>query len=105
MGDDGEPDPAAMLNETKKKKKKKSKTKKTSSKSGETKEGAEEGADDSYMTEQRKRLAEQTEFFDTTYPDEYDRKADYTYSDLLDRVVEILHSNNPDLIEKKRRNM
>jgi len=105
--DDGEPDLAAMLNETKKKKKKKSKVSKKkkpdSSKSGESK--TEEGSDDSYMADQRRRLAEQTEFFDSTYPDEYDRKADYTYSDLLDRVVDILHSNNPDLIEKKRRNM
>ena len=37
--------------------------------------------------------------------DAHDRKADYTYSGLLDRVVGILHAHNPDLIEKKRRNM
>ena len=30
---------------------------------------------------------------------------DFTYDDMLDRVMQILHSNNPDLIEKKRRNM
>ena len=37
--------------------------------------------------------------------DIHDRKADYTYEDMLDRVMGILHAQNPDLIEKKRRTM
>jgi translation initiation factor 2 subunit 2 len=31
-----------------------------------------------------------------------DRKADYTYEELLERVVDLLQANNPDLVEKKR---
>merc|ERR1712087_247402 len=37
--------------------------------------------------------------------DPYDQKAEYTYPILLDRIMNILHAQNPDLIEKKRRNM
>jgi translation initiation factor 2 subunit 2 len=31
-----------------------------------------------------------------------DVRAEYTYDVLLDRVVDLLHANNPDLVEKKR---
>mmetsp|Transcript_20295 Transcript_20295/g.28934 ORF Transcript_20295/g.28934 Transcript_20295/m.28934 type:complete len:239 (-) Transcript_20295:1464-2180(-) len=37
--------------------------------------------------------------------DPYDRKAEYSYDELLDRIVRILHEHNPDLVDKKRRNM
>jgi translation initiation factor 2 subunit 2 len=29
----------------------------------------------------------------------------YTYTDLLNRVVDLLHANNPDLVEKRRYTM
>merc|ERR1712238_118826 len=84
----------------KKAKKKKDKSDKTSkSKASVDKDNA------SSKDEQRQLLSKQEDEFESIYPDEHDRKADYTYSDLLDRVVDILTSNNPDLIEKKRRNM
>lgn len=98
------------------KKKKKSKKKKDSKKDSKEKSDGDEpktgssgnhknDTEDSVMAEQKARLAEELEAFDKEFPDEHDQKADYTYSDLLDRVVDILTSNNPDLIEKKRRNM
>ena len=37
--------------------------------------------------------------------DPYDRKAEYTYEELLERVVNLLQAHNPELIEKKRRNI
>ena len=37
--------------------------------------------------------------------DELDNRANYEYDELLSRVVQILHSNNPDLIAKKRHSM
>merc|ERR1712238_342976 len=84
----------------KKAKKKKDKSDKTSkSKASVDKDNA------SSKDEQRQLLSKQEDEFESIYPDKHDRKADYTYSDLLDRVVNILHSNNPDLIEKKPRNM
>lgn len=90
------------LSNKKKKKSKKTKKSKTTDAAPKTGDDANETAD---FTDQRRRLAEDLESFEQKYPDEYDRKADYTYPDLLDRVVDILHSKNPDLIEKKRRNM
>lgn len=105
-----EADIAEMLDLSKKKKK--SKKKKDSKKESKDKSDGEQqtksrsvDGDDAAVAEQRARLAEEIEAFDKAFPDEHDRKADYTYSDLLDRVVDILTSNNPDLIEKKRRNM
>mmetsp|Transcript_12309 Transcript_12309/g.36173 ORF Transcript_12309/g.36173 Transcript_12309/m.36173 type:complete len:243 (-) Transcript_12309:134-862(-) len=110
MGEDdkvagGEEDLAAMLDLTKKKKKKKKKDKsekssKSKSSSAEESGGAKGGEAD--FSEQRRLIAEIEE---AGSGDPYDKKADYTYDDLLDRVVRILHDNNPDLIEKKRRNM
>ena len=106
---DEEADIAAMLDLSKKKKKAKKKkdTKKDSKeKSGKKSKSSDSaGADDAAMAAQQAKLAEQNALFDEEFPDEHDRKADYSYSDLLDRVVDILTSNNPDLIEKKRRNM
>uniref|UniRef100_A0A7S1FNS5 Translation initiation factor IF2/IF5 domain-containing protein n=1 Tax=Corethron hystrix TaxID=216773 RepID=A0A7S1FNS5_9STRA len=37
--------------------------------------------------------------------DPADREASYTYSELLDRVLDSIHANNPDLAERKRRKM
>lgn len=106
-------DLSAMLDLGKKKKKKdkkksskKDKSEKSDKKSKESESSnvAAVSEDESaYFAEQRLRLAEDNEKFEAEHPDEYDRKADYTYTDLLDRVVGILTSNNPE--EKKRRTM
>ena len=95
-----EADIAAMLIATKKKKKKKKKA-----------EGgkavAESGAGDTDggavpvdASEQQRLLAELDAAQEVG--DANDRKADYTYEELLERVVELLMVNNPDLVEKKR---
>jgi len=128
---DPEEDLTAMLDLSKKKKKKKKKDKsgasgtsgtdkksKSSSSGGVGPDGTD--ADGSEVgeggggvggkgsvdfTDQRRLIAESEEARDLASADPYDKKAEYTYDELLDRVVQILHSNNPDLIEKKRRNM
>lgn len=94
---------AEMLDLTKKKKKKKKKDKKEkdSSSGG---DATAAGADDSRFDEQRRLILEQ-ENAHGEENDTYDRKAEYTYEDMLDRVMGILHAQNPDLIEKKRRTM
>ncbi len=102
---------AAMLDLGKKKKKKekkksskKDKVEKSDKKSKESSGGdSTETGNDSYYAEQRRLLAEEDGAFEESHPDEYDRKGDYTYTDLLDRVVDILTSGNPE--EKKRRTM
>merc|ERR1719491_312073 len=37
--------------------------------------------------------------------DTFDRKGQYVYSELLDLVVDLLQTNNPALVEKKKRNI
>jgi|EP01083_Nonionella_stella_P040614 translation initiation factor 2 subunit 2 len=104
-----EADLAVMLDLSKKKKKKdKKKSSKKDKGEKSEKKSKDEGSDavsgdDAYYAEQRGRLAEENDTFEAAHPDEFDRKADYTYTDLLDRVVNILTSNNPE--EKKRRTM
>jgi len=112
-----EADLAAMLDLGKKKKKKdkkKSSKKDKSEKSSKDKSSPDKESDDAattvtlegdeaYYAEQRKRLAAENDAFEESHPDSYDMKAEYTYTDLLDRVVDILTSNNPE--EKKRRTM
>jgi len=118
---EGEEDLAAMLDLSKKKKKKKKKDK--SEKSSKTKSspaeeggptngegdnekaGTADGVDSDLAERQRRLIAELDNSALAGIDDPYDKKALYTYEDLLDRVVRILHDNNPDLIEKKRRNM
>lgn len=106
-----EADVAAMLDlsSKKKKKSKKSKSKKESKekseKSSSKPSGGNDAGDDTYYADQRIRLAEDMDAFDKEYPDEYDHKSEYTYGDLLTRAHDMLESNNPDLVEKKRRNM
>mmetsp|Transcript_3002 Transcript_3002/g.4626 ORF Transcript_3002/g.4626 Transcript_3002/m.4626 type:complete len:238 (+) Transcript_3002:73-786(+) len=92
---------AEMLDLTKKKKKKKKKDKKEKdSSSGD----AAAAADDARFDEQRRLILEQ-ENAHGEENDTHDRKAEYSYEDMLDRVMGILHAQNPDLIEKKRRTM
>ena len=100
-----EADIEAMLDLSKKKKKaKKKKDSKKDSKEGKSEkqitQPSSSGADESVMAEQQARLSEEMDAFDNEYADEHDRKAEYSYDDLLDRVMDILTSNNPDLIEK-----
>jgi translation initiation factor 2 subunit 2 len=95
-----EADVAAMLDLTKKKKKKKKKKASgdevpTSSGGGDAEPGAPVDA-----SEQQRLLAEQDAAQEVGDPN--DRKADYTYEELLERVVDLLQANNPDLVEKKR---
>jgi translation initiation factor 2 subunit 2 len=97
MADEDEADVAAMLDLTKKKKKKKK------PKEEESKDAEEAGTAAGDMSEQDRMLLEQDMLQERDDP--YDRKAEYTYEELLDRVVNLLQANNPDLVEKKRRNI
>lgn len=94
MADDEEADVTAMLDLSKKKKKKKKKSDKKESKSS----GGQ--AD---LSGQQAMLLEQDQLQETEDP--YDRKAEYTYEELLERVVDILQTKNPSLVEKKKRNI
>jgi translation initiation factor 2 subunit 2 len=94
---DEEADVAAMLDLTKKKKKKKKKDKQEKS----SKASAGSGAD---LSGQAAMLVEQ-DMAQEIVEDPHDRKADYTYEELLDRVVDILQTKNPSLVEKKKRNI
>lgn len=96
-----EADVAAMLDLSKKKKKKK---KKTSSSSKSTSKVEDSSVADSLLSEQQQRLKEQDEAQEFK-EDPYDRRANYTYDELLERVNGLLHAHNPDLVEKKRRNI
>lgn len=105
VGSEEEADVAAMLDLSKKKKKKKKVVKKVED--GDTAvvsgDSTIKGGD---VTEQQRLLLEQDnaqEFNDgNDIQNEEDRKAVYTYDELLDRVVGLLQANNPDLVEKKR---
>lgn len=101
------PDVAAMLDlssKKKSKKKKKDKESKSSEKSSKSKSSSAANAIDEEA--QRAQIELDSKFFTVpTGNDEGALAADYSYDDMLDRVMSILHSNNPDLIEKKRRNM
>lgn len=98
MADDEEKELAEMLDLSKKKKKKKKKTDKKEA------SGASPADDNVRFAEQRRLIAELEAAHDKE-EDSLDRKADYTYEDMLDRVMGILHAQNPNLIEKKRRTM
>lgn len=102
-----EGDLSAMLDLSKKKKKKKKKDKEKGEKSSSKSSSKAANGDDSNdaLTAQIQLLHETDAGFEAEHVDEHDKKADYSYGELLERVVEILHSNNPDLMEKKRRNM
>jgi translation initiation factor 2 subunit 2 len=94
-----EADVAAMLDlSTKKKKKKKKKTKEAGDDATVATVG--EGAAD--MSEQQRMLQEDDDNQEMNVDGVEDRKADYSYGELLERVVDLLHTNNPDLVDKKR---
>lgn len=87
-----------MLDLTSKKKKKK-KTKKKDS-AGDENAPSNEAPSAETMNEQQALLQKQDE--DQELDDDNDRRANYSYDELLDRVVDLLQANNPDLVEKKR---
>jgi translation initiation factor 2 subunit 2 len=98
-----EADVAAMLDLSKKKKKKKKKTEKGSTSKEDGGDGVVTVSEED-LNAQQTLLAEQDAAQDVV-EDIYDRKADYTYDELLDRVVDLLQTNNPALVEKKKRNI
>jgi len=98
--EDEEADVAAMLDLKGKKKKKPKKNKKESKSDGG--DDAAGDAGDADMSEQQRMLQEEDENQDATVDDVEDRKANYSYGELLERVVDLLQTNNPDLVEKKR---
>jgi translation initiation factor 2 subunit 2 len=105
-----EADVAALLDLSKKKKKKKSKSAGAADPKKKEKDeqassvavavSASTGLSPEMIEEQRRMLQEQDAAQEIDDPD--DTKASYTYADLLDRVVDLLQANNPDLVEKKR---
>jgi len=100
MADEEEADVAAMLDLSKKKKKKKKKDKKDGGGKKSSGKGGSNGAD---LSGQAAMLAEQDRSQEVD--DVHDRKAEYTYEELLDRVVDILQTKNPSFNEKKKRNI
>eukprot|EP00579_Thalassiosira_antarctica_P011883 CAMPEP_0201923144 /NCGR_PEP_ID=MMETSP0903-20130614/10978_1 /ASSEMBLY_ACC=CAM_ASM_000552 /TAXON_ID=420261 /ORGANISM="Thalassiosira antarctica, Strain CCMP982" /LENGTH=234 /DNA_ID=CAMNT_0048460417 /DNA_START=54 /DNA_END=758 /DNA_ORIENTATION=+ len=102
MADEEEKELAEMLDLSKKKKKKSKKKNKEKEDSASGPSSA--GDDDTRFAEQR-LIITQLETAHGEEEDMHDRKADYTYEDMLDRVMGVLHAQNPDLIEKKRRTM
>jgi len=104
---DAESEMAAMLDLSKKKKKKKKKDKTTDSSKGvadsTTKSSTASSVSDSSLLAEQNRLLQLIQ--EEAKHDPFDRKADYTYPELLDRIMNLLHRHNPDLMEKKRRNM
>ena len=96
-----EADVAAMLDLTKKKKKKKKKVAGSKDKSSDD-AGAEAdtGGIPVDASEQQRILAELDAAQEVGDPN--DRKAAYSYDELLERVVDLLQANNPDLVDKKR---
>lgn len=95
-----EADVSAMLDLSKKKKKKSKK--KTSTTSSKKPEGSAETAETAPAdtSEQQRLLLELDQNQELGNDD--DRRAEYTYDELLDRVVDLLQANNPDLVDKKR---
>jgi translation initiation factor 2 subunit 2 len=96
MADEEEADVAAMLDLSKKKKKKKKKPEKASGESN-------AGSTEIDMSGQQTMLADQDSIQEVE--DSFDRKAEYTYEELLERIMGILQTNNPALVEKKKRNI
>jgi len=108
----GEEDVTAMLDLSKKKKKKKKEKSSKSSKpsSSSTSGGGGKSGSGVNIDKQRELLLideanQSKDAQGNDHEDVHDRKAEYTYPILLDRIMNILHAQNPDLIEKKRRNM
>jgi translation initiation factor 2 subunit 2 len=105
--DTEEADVAALLDLSKKKKKKKSKKTDADKKGGAAASGVTTGTAVSggglspeIIAEQQRLLLELDQAQEIDDPD--DKKANHEYESLLEKIVELLQANNPDLVEKKR---
>ncbi len=96
MSDDEEANVAAMLDLTSKKKKQKKKETKPDGATAAAGEGTDLDGQHAMLSEQDK---------EQEVEDPYDRKAEYTYDELLNKIVDLLQTNNPALVEKKKRNI
>jgi translation initiation factor 2 subunit 2 len=113
-GEEEVADVMAMLDLTSKKKKKKTKKKSSSAAAKDDAEGGggavnedaegggSIGGDASLLQQQQKLLLKELDEAQELHLGDDDRKAKWSYDDLLDRVVEQLIQNHPDLVEKKR---
>jgi len=102
-GEEEDANLADMLDLSKKKKKKKKKDKKDKSEESTSNPSGDVDGEEKFA-EQRRLILE----YETAHGEEedmYDRKADYTYDDMLERIMTTIHAQNPELIEKKRRTM
>jgi translation initiation factor 2 subunit 2 len=106
--DTEEADVAAILDLSKKKKKKKTKKGTDASKKDASGASAATGAavvaggglSPEIVAEQQRMLLELDQAQEIDDPD--DKKGDHKYDSLLEKIVELLQANNPDLVEKKR---
>eukprot|EP00569_Conticribra_weissflogii_P004476 CAMPEP_0171329010 /NCGR_PEP_ID=MMETSP0878-20121228/967_1 /TAXON_ID=67004 /ORGANISM="Thalassiosira weissflogii, Strain CCMP1336" /LENGTH=245 /DNA_ID=CAMNT_0011828897 /DNA_START=76 /DNA_END=813 /DNA_ORIENTATION=- len=102
-GEEEDANLADMLDLSKKKKKKKKKDKQDKSEESTSNPSGDVDGEEKFA-EQRRLILE----YETAHGEEedmYDRKADYTYDDMLERIMTTIHAQNPELIEKKRRTM
>ena len=95
--EEDEADVTAMLDLSSKKKKKKKKS------ANETSDGITKTTAEPELSGQHALLSKQDA--EQERADPYDRMADYTYEELLDNIVDLLQTNNPALVEKKKRNI
>jgi translation initiation factor 2 subunit 2 len=118
QAEEEETDVAAMLDLTSKKKKKKKKTKQgaseKSSKSSTTKTTTDtatttatpSSSSNLDFSQQQALLLEQDQLQEQACGGSSSASSSlYTYEELLDRVVTLLNQHNPDLVDKKRRNI
>jgi translation initiation factor 2 subunit 2 len=98
MADEDEADLAAMIDLSSKKKKKKKKKK-------ESKDSGSGGAVNAADLSAQEQLLKDEDMAQEVVEDEHDRKGEYNYNELLDLVVDLLQTNNPALVEKKKRNI
>ena len=94
------PDEVAAMFDLKQKKKKK----KTTTKKADTAEDGEPSADNDGAVVSGGSSSEGKASSSSSGVSDMD-PPQYTYSQLLNRVVDFLHANNPDLIEKRRYTM
>jgi len=105
MAEAEEPELSAsdMLDLTKRKKKKKKKKLEKEAKKDSSVNSAKDNEETTNL--QLAQIKEDECMQISAIEDIHDKKAVYNYEDLLNRAIKILHDNNPDLVEKKRRNM
>eukprot|EP00588_Corethron_pennatum_P019326 CAMPEP_0194319486 /NCGR_PEP_ID=MMETSP0171-20130528/15916_1 /TAXON_ID=218684 /ORGANISM="Corethron pennatum, Strain L29A3" /LENGTH=242 /DNA_ID=CAMNT_0039076701 /DNA_START=139 /DNA_END=867 /DNA_ORIENTATION=+ len=111
MASTPEEDEMAQLLDLTKKKKKKKKAKPTAAGGADDKKSAssaptvtdDEDASPSRIFQRAEIAADES--LAGCVPDPSDRRASYTYPELLDRALDAIHANNPDLVDRERRSM